>query len=390
MKKVIIGFLTITLHSMTFSQSDESLLLKIGGQLIQDLSNKKEWSAIGKAIETAGDMTYEIEKINALNNRRITIITNPDNTKKVYPANGYKWRNPSINNDYTVERITNHEEELISSSNALLILAHFYMDEGDFNSSLDYCTQSLELLETSAGYLIRAEILYWKKMYAESLMDYGNVLNFNIDENTYCSVLLNRIMLLYSMGKYSEAKVACDHYLKNNNEFHLHQAYNFRGDANNKLGNYQLAMEDYNRALRIKPDFGNAVKGRSISKYELKDYSGAIEDISLAIQLAHNQNLTVWSNRFQLAENYYNRAIYLFNSNSDTQYSEQYKRALEDCNESLKWYNDFSLAYFLRGQTKIMLNFPESGCLDIKKAIEMGYSNTRNIEFWNNKCEAIN
>ena len=41
-------------------------------------------------------------------------------------------------------------------------------------------------------------------------------------------------------------------------------AYNNRGIAYNSLGNYRQAIEDYNRAIEIKPDFADAYYNRGV------------------------------------------------------------------------------------------------------------------------------
>ena len=42
------------------------------------------------------------------------------------------------------------------------------------------------------------------------------------------------------------------------------QAYNNRGNVYTKLGQYQMAIEDFNKAIRLKPDYAYAYNNRGI------------------------------------------------------------------------------------------------------------------------------
>jgi tetratricopeptide (TPR) repeat protein len=42
------------------------------------------------------------------------------------------------------------------------------------------------------------------------------------------------------------------------------EAYRNRGNAYFKLGQYQLAIEDYNKAITLKPDYTGAYKNRAV------------------------------------------------------------------------------------------------------------------------------
>lgn len=65
-------------------------------------------------------------------------------------------------------------------------------------------------------------------------------------------------------------------------------AYLNRGVAKYDLGDYRGAIEDYNKAIRIKPDFVSAFNNRACAKISLGDYDGAKEDIDKAFSLDPN------------------------------------------------------------------------------------------------------
>lgn len=63
------------------------------------------------------------------------------------------------------------------------------------------------------------------------------------------------------------------------------RAYNFRGHTKLDLKDYQGAIEDFTKALEINPKVGGALWGRGLSRKELGDYDGAIKDFTEMIAL---------------------------------------------------------------------------------------------------------
>ncbi len=63
------------------------------------------------------------------------------------------------------------------------------------------------------------------------------------------------------------------------------KSYCNRGYAKHNLGDYRGAIQDYNKAIQLNPDYANAYYNRGIAKARLGDYRGAIQDYNKAIQL---------------------------------------------------------------------------------------------------------
>jgi len=104
---------------------------------------------------------------------------------------------------------------------------------------------------------------------------------------------------------------------------------------------YAKTAEDYLKA-------GN-------TKYELKDYKGAIKYYNKAIELNPNY-----------ADAYLNRGLAKGKL-------KDYKGANSDFNKAIELNPKNSRAYYVRGLAKIGLGQKDSGCLDLSKADEMGY-----------------
>ncbi|MFK8056593.1 MAG: tetratricopeptide repeat protein [Saprospiraceae bacterium] len=93
-----------------------------------------------------------------------------------------------------------------------------------------------------------------------------------------------------------------------------------RGNVRSKLGNKKGAIEDFDQAISINPNYVEAYQNRGAEKDEIEDYEGAIED---------------------------------------------YNRSIEVNPESV-------LAYFNRGNTNYRLNNKEQACADWTKARDLG------------------
>jgi len=64
------------------------------------------------------------------------------------------------------------------------------------------------------------------------------------------------------------------------------KAYAGRGNAKGIFGDNKGAIQDYNKAIELNPNYADAYNNRGIVKYKLGDYRGAIQDFNKAIGLA--------------------------------------------------------------------------------------------------------
>ncbi|QLH33044.1 MAG: tetratricopeptide repeat protein [Cyclobacteriaceae bacterium] len=89
-------------------------------------------------------------------------------------------------------------------------------------------------------------------------------------------------------------------------------------------------------------------------KHTLEDYDGAIADYTKAIEL-DDTNPTYYDNRAW----------------SKTE-KENYAGAIEDYTASIELYPSDPETYYQRGLVKLLMNNNYDGCLDLKRADEMG------------------
>jgi len=132
------------------------------------------------------------------------------------------------------------------------------------------------------------------------------------------------------------------------------QSYNSRGLARTGLKDYQGAIEDYNRALDLfgKPS-ANILTNRSVSRWELGDREGAMNDLADAIA-ADSQHSTARARRAQF------RLI-----------KEDYEGAIEDATRAIALEPHSHWAFFLRGQAKVEFQDYAGAIEDLSRSLSL-------------------
>jgi len=141
-------------------------------------------------------------------------------------------------------------------------------------------------------------------------------------------------------------------------------AYYYRGLAYYELVNYKEAILDYNKAIELVPSDYRAYAYRGDAKSEQGDNIGAMQDYNKAIELKYRRAIELNPNDY---ESYVNRGFAYYELVN-------YKEAIQDFNKAIKINPNYGGAYRGRGLSKIQIGQKDSGCLDLSKAGEMGYS----------------
>lgn len=179
------------------------------------------------------------------------------------------------------------------------------------------------------------------------------------------SILISSIlsvMTIKQIGIWRDSLTLWDTELK---RYSIPVAYNNRGNAYLMLGQYQQAIEDYNKALEQDRDFAKAYNNRGLAYGNLGKYQLAIEDFSVSIR-KNNREPMAYFNRgnvfkalgdYQKAIEDYSKAIELnprkadfYNNRGNTflkLYS--YQQAIEDFNVAIRLNCDYDKAYLNRG-----------------------------------------
>ena len=156
----------------------------------------------------------------------------------------------------------------------------------------------------------------------------------------------------YEKGKYDLA-------IKNYNEaIKLNprdaDTYNNRGLAYDALENYNLAIKDYNKAIKLDSKDADYYNIRGLAFYELEEYDRAIKDYNKAIKLDSKD-----------ADYYNNRGLAFYEL-------EEYDRAIKDYNKAIKIDPNNTEYYKNRGSAYEVIGKYDSAIEDYKKAGKLG------------------
>jgi len=126
-----------------------------------------------------------------------------------------------------------------------------------------------------------------------------------------------------------------------------------KGNENLNLNQYQRAIEEYTKAIEIKPDFTDAYYNRGIAHKKSGQFQQAIMDYSQAIEIYP-----------ELDDAYYNRGI---------TYNElaQYELAIIDFSKAIYINPDFADSYYSRGNVYQKLGKTKEFIEDYTLAIEL-------------------
>ena len=146
-----------------------------------------------------------------------------------------------------------------------------------------------------------------------------------------------------------------NHALKATKNNHL--AYYNRGEYYAMLGQYKLAIRDYDEGIRLQPD-AEAYDRRGIFHGELGQYSQAIDDFNRAINIKPTY-----------ANAYYDRGLTYYKLS-------RHQLAINDYNRAIHFKPDFTEAYMNRGIAYFKQGNRVSGCSDAGKACALGNCET--------------
>ena len=164
-------------------------------------------------------------------------------------------------------------------------------------------------------------------------------------------------------------------------------AYNSRGVSRSSLGDKKEAIDDYNQAIKLKPDLAEAYSNRGITRSDLGDKKEAIDDYNQAIKLKSDYAEAYYSRgvtRSDLGDKKgaiedYNQAITLnpdhaeayCNRGSARANLDNFKGAIEDYNQAIKLKFDYVDAYYSRGFTRSSLGDFKGAVEDYDQALKL-------------------
>lgn len=181
------------------------------------------------------------------------------------------------------------------------------------------------------------------------------------------------------------------------------QAYINRGNMKRSLKDYEGALEDYQKAIELKPEFAYPYNNRGIVNADLKNYTQALADFNKAIELfpryvegyCNRADMKVEMGDYQGALADFNKAIEIkpdhasaYNDRGTLRYMfRDYTGAIEDFSKAIKWNPNHWEAYNNRGNTKNILQDYRNAISDFEKCIVL---NPELPDAYNNRGYAKN
>jgi len=132
------------------------------------------------------------------------------------------------------------------------------------------------------------------------------------------------------------------------------KAYNNLGLVYCKQGHYDIAIQEFNKALEINPKFFEAVNNRGLAYYEKGEFDLAISDYTKALEINPAYDTA-----------YYNRG------NAYARGKRLYDLAIADYGKAIELNPRYALCYLNRGNTLCLKGQYDLGILDYNKAIEI-------------------
>ncbi len=143
-----------------------------------------------------------------------------------------------------------------------------------------------------------------------------------------------------------------------------------------ELGKIDEAIEYYNKALELNPEFDEAYFHRGVAYTNKREYQTAKRDFEKVIELDSNRQrkeearklLSVLEN-LEDAQSYCNRGLVYQNKG-------EHNLAMKDFNKAIELNPEFIDAYYSRGMNYCFTNEYDLAILDFNKTIELSPENT--------------
>lgn len=161
------------------------------------------------------------------------------------------------------------EGKLMQAQNKDLFAMQYYSEAIGYDESL------------SEAYLLRAGLrIKLMKDYHGAILDYSKILEQKEDPEIY----FKRAKCHIQLKKYEEVMNDLNKAITLNPKFDT--LYFYKGEVNNYiLKKYAEAIKDYDKTLALNPKFNEALLGRGISKQNILNYKGSINDFNTLIQM---------------------------------------------------------------------------------------------------------
>ena len=141
----------------------------------------------------------------------------------------------------------------------------------------------------------------------------------------------------------------------------LAEAFELRGAAYRNQGEFNLAIADYNQAIKLNPKFAQAYHNRGVAYDHKGDFDRAIQDFDQAIKLKPS-------------------ALAHFNRGNAYLGKNQYDQAVDDYNLAIRLKPDFAAAFDNRCWARAVAGVLKQALADCNAALRLSPSNPATLE----------
>ncbi len=222
-------------------------------------------------------------------------------------------------------------------------------------------------------------------MTAKSLPFLLGFIFFSCSSST--DAFLEKSRTLLKEGKSKEALELLNTAIDNDDE--NAELFNARGVAFFEQKDYPSAQLDYEKAMKLKPDWYRPIFNRGLLSVAKQDLEGALNDYNLALKLDSTQSEIYLNRGTILAENQkysaamgdFQKVVLLDSTNKNGWYNlgniqfqlEEYEMATESFQKTVKIDPNFGKAYYGLAMISINNENTENGCLNLKQANRLGF-----------------
>jgi len=137
----------------------------------------------------------------------------------------------------------------------------------------------------------------------------------------------------------------------------LEWAYSSRGEAHRNKGNFELAIADYDEAIKLRPEYAGHLISRALTYERKKDFQHSLDDYSAAIKIEPNNS------------SYFNFRAATYMAADDS------RRAIADYSEALRLKPDYPYYFFFRASAYLSVGDYDLAISDYTETIRTSEPN---------------
>ena len=336
------------------------------------------------ACEKAREITQTDADINALYEKSLAALEKKDAETKKTQAQIELRKKAKMVLDRTIgsanpdDRIRAAIEALSIDQNygdAYLFLGYAYKDKKNYDKAYDYFTKAIETTPTLAhAYYERAKITdEIRGKPEEAILDFKKVLQY--DPESYVGY--------FAKGKIEEKQQRYDSAIESYNKAielypdyawaYVNRGLTYHKKAESAKGGARYrelidkAIEDYTEGIRLDPKDALAYNNRGAAYYNKGDLERAIDDLNTSVGL-NPESADTYNNRGLV---YWNKAESLKDKLSPDEYRVLLDKALNDYSEVIKLNPKFTGAYTGRGSIYFNKGEIDQAISDYDTAIQL-------------------